>query len=132
MGLQNASILAGATITVTGGTAQNFVPDGVEVKNGVHLVDSTVTDFRTRPSLTAKTNQPTTLPDGSFSKDKRVITYAEPFIDSKGVVQYDYIQIVRRVHPESTAAKASGLLVKGAQLCNDADFTNFWALGSLA
>lgn len=132
MGLQNASILAGATITPSGGTAQNFVPDGVEVKNGIHLVDSAVTDFRTRPSLTAKTNQPTTLPDGSFSKDKRVLTYAEPFVDSKGVVQYDYIQIIRRVHPESSAAKAAGMLTKGAQLCTDADFVNFWALGSLA
>lgn len=132
MGLQNASILAGATISASGGTAQSFVPDGVEVKNGVHLVDSSVADFRTRPSLTAKTNQPTTLPDGSFSKDKRVMTYAEPFIDSKGNVQYNYIQVVRRIHPESPASRGTDLLTKGAQLCVDTDFTAFWALGSLA
>ena len=132
MSLQNASILAGATISAAGGTAQAFVPDGVEVKNGIHLIDSSVADFRARPSLTAKTNQPTTLPNGSFSKDKRVITYAEPFVDSHGVVQYNYVKIERRVHPESSAAVAAGLMTRGAQLCFDADFTNFWALGSLA
>lgn len=132
MSLQNASILSGATVSASGGTAQNFVPDGLEVKGGIHIVDSSVADFRIRPAITAKSAQPVTLPDGTFTKDKRVITLAEPFIDSKGVVQYDYLKIERRMHPESPAAKGVSLLTKGAQLCVDADFANFWALGSPA
>lgn len=132
MSLQNASILTGATLSATGGTAQSFVPDGLEVKGGVHIVDSSVADFRIRPAITAKSTQPVTLPDGTFSKDKRIITYVEPFIDSKGVVQYDYVKIERRMHPESSAAKGVSILNKGAQLMFDADTTNFWALGSPA
>lgn len=132
MGLQNASILAGATISVTGGTAQNFTPDGQTVANGVHLIDASVADFRTRPTMTVKTTPPTVLPDGSMTKDKRVVTYVEPFINTKGVIEYDYIRIERRMSPESSAAKGTGLLVKGAQVCIDADFANMWALGSLA
>lgn len=132
MGLQNASLLTGATVSASGGTAQNFTPDGQTVANGVHLIDSSVADFRIRPTLTAKTSPPATQPDGSFTKDKRVVTYVEPFIDTKGVVQYDYIRIERRVHPESSAAKAVGLLTKGAQICIDSDFALFHSLGSLA
>lgn len=132
MGLQNASILAGATISAAGGTAQNFTPDGQTVANGVHLIDASVADFRTRPTMTVKTTPPTVLPDGSMTKDKRVVTYVEPFINTKGVIEYDYIRIERRMSPESSAAKGTGLLVKGAQICTDTDFANMWALGSLA
>lgn len=132
MSLQNASILTGATLSATGGTAQSFVPDGLEVKGGVHVVDASVADFRIRPAITAKSTQPATLPNGTFTKDKRIITYVEPFIDSKGVIQYDYVKIERRMHPESTSAKGVSLLNKGAQLMFDTDTTNFWALGSPA
>lgn len=131
MPLASASILAGATVSATGGTAQTFSPDGVDVKKGVHLIDASVADFRTRPSLTAKSSQPSVLPDGSFSKDNRSLKYADPFIDSKGKIQYDTVEIIRRMHPESSAAKATGMLVKAAQFAVDADFTSFWAVGSL-
>jgi len=131
MGLQTASILTGSTVSATGGTAQTFGSNGKEVNGGVQLIDVAVTDFRTRPTLTAKTADPAQLPDGSLTKDKRIVTYAEPFVDSKGVIQYDYIRIERRVHPESSAAKAVELLKKGAQICFDADFTSYWATGNL-
>jgi len=131
MGLQTASILTGTTVSATGGTAQTFGSNGKEVNSGIQLIDTAVTDFRTRPTLTAKTADPVQLPDGSLTKDKRVITYAEPFVDTKGVIQYDYIRIERRVHPESSAAKAVELLKKGAQFCFDTDFTSYWSTGNL-
>jgi hypothetical protein len=131
MGLQNASILTGTTVSATGGTAQTFGSNGKEVNNGVQCIDTAVTDFRTRPTLTAKTADPVQLPDGSLTKDKRVMTYAEPFVDSRGTIQYDYIRIERRVHPESAASKGVELLKKGAQFCFDSDFASYWSTGNL-
>jgi hypothetical protein len=131
MGLLTASILTGATISATGGTAQTFGSNGKEVTNGVQVIDTSVTDFRTRPTLTAKTADPVQLPDGSLTKDKRIVTYAEPFVDTRGVIQYDYLRIERRIHPESPASKGVEFNKKGAQLLNDTDFTSYWATGNL-
>lgn len=132
MGLATASILTGATIAATGGTAVTYVPDGLTIANGLHLIDSAVTDFRTQPQVTVKTKNPTLFPDGSYSKGKRSMVLVEPFVDSKGKTQFDLIRIEREVHPESTAAKALDLNKKGAQLLTDSDFLSFWASGSLA
>ena len=132
MGLANTSILAGATVSATGGTAVNYTPDGLAVKNGIHLIDASVSDFRIRPQVTAKTKNPTLLPDGSYGKDHREILLVEPFVDSKGKTQFDFIRIERSMHPESSAAKGLDLLRKGAQLAIDADTASFWATGSLS
>lgn len=132
MGLTNASILTGAAVNATGGTAVNYTPDGLAVKNGVHLIDASVTDFRLRPQVTAKTKNPSLLPDGNYGKDNREILLVEPFVDSKGKTQFDFIRIERSMHPESSAAKGVDLLKKAAQLCVDTDTTSFWATGSLS
>lgn len=132
MGLATASILTGATVSATGGTAVNYVPDGLTIANGLHLIDSAITDFRIQPQVTVKTKNPTLSPDGSYSKGKRTVTLVEPFVDSKGKTQFDLIRIEREVHPESSAAKALDLNKKGAQLLTDSDLAGFWASGSLA
>lgn len=132
MGLVNASILTGASISASGGTAVNYTPDGQSVPNGLHLIDAAVADFRLRPQLTFKTKNPTLMPDGSYSKDRRTVVLVEPFVDSKGKTQFDLIRIEREVHPESPAAKALDLNKKGAQLLIDTDTAAFFASGSLA
>lgn len=130
MSLQNLSILAGATASFTGGTAQSFVPDGTPVVGGIHLVDISVADFRLRPQITAKVRNPKAQ-NGGYTKDMREILYVEPSIDSLGQVQFNYIRVQRSVHPEFLAASAAGLLIKGGQFCTDADLTNFYVVGSL-
>lgn len=131
MSLQNLSILSGATGSFTGGTAQNFVPDGTPIVGGIHLVDTSVADFRLRPQMTIKTRNPKAV-NGGYTKDMREVLLVEPTLDSNGLVQFNYIRIQRSVHPEMVAANAAGLLVKGGQMCIDADFTNFYLVGSLA
>lgn len=132
MGLANTSILAGATVSASGGTAVSYTPDGLTVKNGMHLIDASITDFRTRPQVTVKTKNPALLPDGSYGKDNREILLVEPFVDSKGKTQFDFIRIERSMHPESSAAKGIDLLKKAAQLAIDSDTASFWATGSLS
>lgn len=132
MGLQNIAILSGATVSATGGTAQTFGPDSVQVAGGIHLVDTGATSFITQANITAKVKQPTLMPDGTYSKDKKTVMLVEPFVDSKGFTRFNLVEVRREIHPEYPAADAVKLLNKGAQLCFDADLTAFWATGSLA
>jgi hypothetical protein len=123
---------AGAN-SVTGGTDVTYTEDGQEVPNGTHLVDSSVTDFRTRSNIKLQNRIPTyNSLTGEYSKDKKTVTLVCPKILESGKTVYNLIRIEREVHPESTAAEAAELNIQGAQLLFDSDAANFWAVGSLA
>lgn len=138
MSLANASVLTGATVSATGGSAVNYTPDGRSIPNGLHLIDASNTDFVTRAQLTAKTKDPvlSPIPGGNgalgYGKDKRSVVLVEPFKAANGTIHFNLIRIEREVHPETTAAAALDLNKKGAQIATDSDFTSFWATGSLA
>lgn len=132
MSVQNASILAGATITPSGGSAVSYTPNGQTIQNGIQLIDAAVTDYRIRPTLTLKVKNPVLDSQLVYSKDRKSILLVEPILLASGKVVFNLIRIEREVHPETTAANTLGLNTKGAQLLTDADFTNFWAAGSTA
>lgn len=133
MGLKNMSLQAGSTVSVTGGTAQVFADDGVTIQNGLHLIVPADTDYQTRRSATAKYRAPVIDPKtGSYSKDKKSISYTLPQVLTDGRVVFNVIRIEREVHPALSAAAAAELNVIGAQLLTDADVTSFWASGSLS
>lgn len=130
MGLQNMQITTGATIAVSGGTAQTFSPDNLEVAGGVHVVDATVSDFRVRPGITFKAKSPTKKTDGTFTKEIRSGKLVLPYLDSAGIVQYDFVEVTTSLTPGSIQLQE--LRKKGAQLLIDADTDNFYVVGSKA
>lgn len=133
MSLQNAIVKAGASaLTPTGGSDLTLTPDGVSVPNGIHLADASQADFRIRKNLTVKSKTPSLLTDGTYTKDKKTMTFVQPKILASGKTVFNLIRIEREVHPESTAAEALDLSMIGGQLLTDADFATFWSAGSLA
>jgi len=133
MGLQSTGINDGASsVAPTGGSLMTFTPDGVSVTNGVHLANAAQADFRIRENATCKVKNPTLQADGTYSKDKKSITYVEPKILASGKTVFNLIRIEREVHPESTAAEALNLNLMGAQWLSDSDVAAFWSAGSLA
>lgn len=133
MGLKNMSLLAGATVSASGGTAQAFADDGVTITNGVHLIVPADTDYQTRRQATVKYRPPTyNSTTGAYSKDKKSISYAKPIVLSDGTVSFCTIRIEREVHPQLAAADATELNKIGAQLLVDTDLDAFWATGSLS
>lgn len=133
MALQNAVVKTGASaMTPTGGSDETFTPDGVAVANGLHLADAAQTDFRIRKNMSVKNKVSTLSATGEYSKDKKSITFVAPKILANGKTVFNLIRIEREVHPESTAAESLDLNMIGAQLLTDADFTAFWASGSMA
>jgi len=133
MGLKTMSLLAGGTVSTSGGTAQVFADDGVTIANGVHLIVPADADYQTRKSATVKYRPPTTDPKtNSYTKDKKSISYTLPMVLESGAVVFNVLRIEREVHPSLTAAEAAELNVIGAQLLTDTDATAFWATGSLS
>jgi len=133
MGLKTMSLLAGATIAATGGTALGFADDGVSIPNGLHLIVPSDVDYMTRRQATAKYRPASIDPKtGVYSKDKKSISLAQPVVLENGSVVFCTIRIEREMHPSLTAAQALEMNNLGAQLLTDPDAANFWANGSLS
>lgn len=131
MGIQNATLLAGATISVSGGTAKTFNPDGFAVPNGIHVVDIGDADYRTRLNITAKNRNPV-LVNGKFSKAKRWLTLVKPQVEADGSISFNVIRTEIEFTTTLPAADYTDLLKMNAQLFTDSDFTSFLTIGSLA
>lgn len=134
MPLKSMSLLTGATITPSGGTAKVFADDGLTVNNGVHLVVPATTDYRVRENATFKYKSPTLLADGSYTRDKKEITFVIPMILAvSGKITFNVWRLSREVHPELSAASASdGNKLVSQMLAGDSDTDAFWATGSMA
>lgn len=133
MGLKNMSLLAGGTVSTSGGSAQVFADDGVTIQNGLHLIVPADSDYQVRRSATVKYRPPTVDPKtNSYTKDKKSITYTYPQVLTDGSVVFNVLRIERECHPSFSAANAAELNVIGAQLLSDSDLTAFWATGSLS
>lgn len=132
MALQNMQLLHGATVSATGGTAKTYSPDGRPIANGLHVIDASVEDFRVRPGVTFRVKDPVQLPDGSWSKGKITMLYVKPSIDEFGKTHNNLWRLEREVHPELAAATVLEMDGIAAQLCSDADTTNFRSVGSLS
>lgn len=135
MGLQNATLLVGATVAATGGTSTSFATNGSPVSGGIQVIDATNTNAVTRASITFRTIKQATLDlvSGLFTgKIKRQAQLVRPKVTASGRVVFPLVRIELEYSPENTDAEITALINEGAQLLVDADFTSFWKIGSLS
>lgn len=129
MSLSNATLLSGATVSVSGGTAITFGQDDLDVVGGIHVSDVAAVDFRTRKAITIKARAPK-LVNGVFSKGKRSATLTIPRINTAGAVEYPLARIELEFSAENSLAEIDELMKLAAQCAVDLDFANFWRTGS--
>lgn len=135
MGVQNATLLVGGTVSTAGGTSTAFVPNGATINGGIQIVDSVSTNAVTRASITLKTIKSAVfdMATGLFTgKTKRQVQLVRPKVLASGRVVFPLIRIEIEVHPDNTDAEIMQLLSEGAQLLTDTDFTPFWKIGSIS
>lgn len=135
MGIANATLLVGGTVSAAGGSSTAFVPNGSQVTGGIQVVDSTNTNAVTRASMTFRTIKQAVLDSvsGLFTgKIKRQAQLVRPKVLSSGRVVFPLVRIELEFHPDNSDAEISALLSEGAQLLIDSDFTSFWKIGSQA
>lgn len=131
MGIQNMTLLDGATVSATGGTAKTFTPDGVTVPNGIHVADAANADFKTRENIVFRTKNPA-LVNGEYTKGKRWVTYVIPMVLTSGAIVFNLVRVEVEVHPDMPSAAFVDMLKKASQLFIDSDMTTFWSAGSLS
>jgi len=131
VGLKDMSLLTGATLAASSGTALVFADTGTTIPNGIALVVPATADYRVRQAATAKFRAPKLLSDGTYTRDSKSISYNIPLILATGVIVNNVIRVEREVHPEMSAAAVLDMNKILAQLMFDTDTTNFWSAGSL-
>lgn len=133
MSVKNLSILTGASVAATGGTALAFVDDGTTIPNGIHLTVPADTDYATRRQATLKVRNPKVNPVTlEYGKDKKSISIVQPQVLTSGRVVFNTLRIEREIHPDMVAADVADFNRLGAQLLVDADLDLFWTAGSLS
>lgn len=131
MSINNLTLLNGPTISVTGGTVQNFSPDGSDVKRGVQVADVAEADIRTRDLVVFKNTSGSLQTDGTWSKDRRSAKFVSPDLLPDGKQDFPFFEVTLVKSPLHDAAKLTAMKEKAAQLITDADLSSFWLTGSL-
>jgi len=134
MALQPCSLPVGGTVSVVGGTATSFVPNGAEISGGVQVVDSTNTNAVTRASATFRTIKTAALDQKTglyVGKTKRQAQLVRPKVQSDGRVVFPLGRLEIEIVPENTEAEIYALLDQLAMLTMAA-YRDFWKLGSKA
>lgn len=134
MSLQNASVLKGATLTTSGGTAESFVVAGQDISNGIILINTSNADARLWPSITCVNRPPTyNQTTDAWTKGKRTVKAVAPKVLANGKIGYPLIEARIEDFPEMTSAERIYLLSLMAQVLGvDADFSSFVQTGSLS
>lgn len=132
MPISNATILDGTTCSAAGGSTKTLIVDGQTVSGGVHVIDTSVTDGRIRPSLTFKYRPATLNADGFYGKSKKDVSIVVPKILANTKIGFPLIRISLEDFPEMTAAEVDKLATWGAQVLFGTNFRNFILYGTLS
>lgn len=133
MALANATLVTGATISVTGGSTMTLAPSGKEVPEGIELIDVNAADYRTRTSVTCRSKTPAyNSGTQQYSKGRNFVTVIQPKILADLSTVFPTARIELDFHPEQTAAERLEMRKLLAQTLVDSDFETFWVTGSRA
>lgn len=131
MPINGCQINEGATCSITGGTAKTFTANGAVVKGGIQVIDTSQTDARIRPSITASSRPAAQQKDGTWSFEKRDSVHVRPKLLADGSVAFNSIRTIVAFHPETTLAEINELYNCNAQLHFDAELANYRTIGSI-
>lgn len=125
MPVSTASVLTGATITPSGGSALAFSSKGIVGNTNTIFVDADSSSL-TRRSMVVTVKEAkisATAPNG-MTQERALFVYKVPKTLANGLVTVNKVSIEFSTDVETTDAEKDELGVIGAQICTDADFAN--------
>lgn len=133
MSLSNASVLSGATITPSGGTALPFSSLGIQ--NSSNTIYATGdADLRTRRSIVCSVKDPKVsagAPNG-YTQARATAVFKSPLELDNGMITVNTVRVEFAYDVETSQAEIDELKVIAAQICTDADFAGLIADLSLS
>jgi hypothetical protein len=130
MPIKGAVIKSGATVSQTGGTDTTY-STAASSGPGVLTMDNSVADARLRPTSLFLSRAATLGSDGDFGKGKVSAIHRRPVLNSEGKLKFPLMRVEFEDYPGLTAAERQAFWDWLAQLCIDADYSNFRNYGSL-
>jgi len=133
MPLSSASVLSGATLTPSGGSAISFVSAGI--RNEVNTLNcSNDADLRTRRQIVCSTREPRPsegAPNG-YTQARATAFLKFPLELENGNVTINTVRIEVAYDVETSASELTEYKVIAAQVLNDSDFSALFSSLSLA
>lgn len=127
--INGCTLKTGCTaVTLTGGSDVVMKDDGVEVPNGIHIVDTSNTNLVTRASSTFR-SRPANANSGV--KGKREVTHVRPKLKTDGKVSYPLYRGSFEIDAETTAAELLELKMQAVQHIMDTELDDFYNYGSV-
>jgi hypothetical protein len=133
MSITSASILVDGTVATTGGTATTFIEKGQTLNQWEGILNNAA-EFLLQQGLTFTIKDPKVnagSPNGYTQKRSSIVLRVPLALDNSGYT-VNTLKIELACDHETTAAEIESMLVTGAQLLHDSDFSNFWKKQSLS
>lgn len=132
MSLSTASVLKDGTVATTGGTATTFIEKGSSLNYWEGIFDDS-SEFISQSSISCTVKDPKVnsgSPNG-YTQARSSITVKVPLLLDNGSYTVNTLRLELAVDHETTDAEIQSMLVYGAQLFHDTDFSDFWKKQSL-
>lgn len=133
MSLSNVSVLNGATIAPSGGTALAFSGTGIKNGNSHTLICDADDDYQTRRTIVCTVKEPkysATAP-GGLTQARASQVWKFPKILDNGNLTVETVRIEVSHDPESTVAEVEAHLDLASQGLTDSDFRDQLTRGML-
>lgn len=121
---------AATGVTIIGGTDAVMKDDGIDVANGIHVVDTTELDMSIRPNSSFKSKAPSYV-NGKLTKGKRDFTHVRPKRLTDLSLCYPLFRGSFEIDHEITAAEFLELKLQAVQHIMDSELDDFYTFGTV-
>lgn len=133
MAISTASVLKDGTVATTGGTATGVIEKGSTLNTlDVILDDSSEFIAQSTVHFTVKDPKVNAGSPNGYTQARNVVLLKVPLALDNGNYTVNTLSITLAVDHETTDAEIESMLVYGAQLLHDSDFSDYWKKQSLS
>lgn len=133
MGIQSSSINIDGTVATTAGTATGLIAKGGTLNEFLAILDDS-SEFIAQTKIKFTVSDPrvqTSAPNG-YTQARSGVKVVVPLALDNSSHTTNTLTMQLSVDPETTDAEIESMLVMGAQLLADSDFSDFWKKQSLS
>lgn len=134
MSIKTASVLVDGTVATTGGTATTLIDKGSSTKNNWVGILNDSSEFLNQTTVTFSIREPRVdsgAPNGYTQARSEVVVHVPLALDN-GSYTRNTLRLSVAVDHETTDAEIESILVLGAQLLADSDFSDFFKKQALS
>lgn len=133
MGIQTSSVNIDGTVSTSGGTATGMIAKG-NTLNEIQVILDDSSEFVEQTKIDFQVKEPVVKPSApnGYTQARNTVRIYVPLALDNGNVTVNTLELKLSCDHETTEAEVQSLLVLGAQLLSDSDYSDFWKKQSLS